>query len=79
MTEHDSLHHPRSPDTRPFPRGRDAMRAPEVDRTPSTGAGAFYLMAGVLIAIVLAAGLLFYNPGTPYQLDQARQSIKVQQ
>lgn len=68
MTDHD-----------PFPRGRDAMRAPEIIRTPSTGGGgAFYLMAGVLIAIVLAAGFLFYNPGT-HELDQARQSIKVQQ
>lgn len=61
-------------DPRPFPRGRDAMRAPEVDRTPSTGAGAFYLMTGVLIAIVLAAGLLFVNPATPDGCgDQARQ------
>jgi hypothetical protein len=55
------------------------MRAPVVDRAPSTGAGAFYLMAGALIAIVLAAGLLFYNPGTLDQLEQARQSIKVQE
>jgi hypothetical protein len=79
MTDRDPRHEERPPDARPFPRGRDAMRAPVVDRVPSTSAGAFYLMAGVLIAIVLVAGLLFYNPGTLDQLDQARQSIKVQE
>ncbi len=78
MTDHDPRHDPRALDGRPFPRGRDAMRAPEVDRTPSAGAGAVYLVAGVLIAIVLAAGLLFYDSGT-IDLDQARQSIKVQE
>ena len=57
---------------RSFPRGRDAMRAPEVERIPPTSGGrAFYLVAGVMIAIVLSAGLLFYNPGD--RIDQARQ------
>ncbi len=85
MTDHD----PQRPtdrnidrDTeRPLPRGRDAMRAPEVDRVPSSGngAGAFYLVMGVLIALVLAVGLLFYNPGTLGDLEQVREAIKVQQ
>ena len=66
-------HNPRRPDERPLPRGRDAMRAPQVDPVPSSGAGAFYLISGVLIAIVLAVGLLFYNPSMSGDRDQARQ------
>ena len=65
---------PRRIDERALPRGRDAMRAPEVDPVPSSGAGAFYLMAGVLIVIVLAVGLLFYSPSpSGDRIDQARQ------
>ncbi len=65
---------PQRLDERPLPRGRDAMRAPEVDPVRSSGAGAFYLMTGVLIAIVLAIGLLFYNPSpSGDRVDQARQ------
>lgn len=80
MTDPD-LRRPSAPHPeRPLPRGRDAMRAPEVDREPTadSGAGTFYLVAGVMIAFVLAMGLLFYNPGTPGDRpgdrnDQARQ------
>ena len=40
------------------------LRAPPVDPVTSRASGGgFYLVAGVLIAIVLAAGALIYNPG----------------
>ncbi len=63
-------------DHQPLPRERDEMRAPEVDRVPSTGngAGAFYLVTGVMIALVLTLGVLFFDPGKSAERnDQARQ------
>lgn len=55
----------------------DPLRAPQVDpaATRANGGGAFYLAAGLLIAIVLAGGLLFYNPTVApgERNDQARQ------
>lgn len=55
----------------------DPLRAPQVDPGAGrySGGGVFYLVAGVLIAIVLAGGLLFYNPTAPpgERNDQARQ------
>lgn len=76
MTDHDLQQPPERHTERPLPRGRDEMRAPEVDRVPTAGngAGAFYLVTGVMIALVLTVGLLFYNPGMPGDRgDQARQ------
>ena len=85
MTGHDPQR-PTDRDTdrsteRPLPRGRDAMRAPEVDRVPTAanGAGTFYLVTGVVIALVLAVGLLFYNSGRPGDLEPVREAIKVPQ
>lgn len=55
----------------------DPLRAPPVD--PGTGrangSGSFYLVAGALIAIVLAVGVLLFNPGLApgERNDQARQ------
>lgn len=67
---------------RALPRGRDAMRAPEIDRTtPPTaarGGAAFYLTAGVLIALVLSAGLLYFNTGETAPIEQARQPVRDQ-
>lgn len=55
----------------------DPLRAPQVDPVAGrdTGGGAFYLIGALLIAIVLAAGVLFYNPGAApgERNDQARQ------
>ncbi len=68
---------PIGPTERPLPRGRDAMRAPEVDRVPTAGngAGTFYLVTGVLIALVLTLGVLFLSPGmSGTHSDQARQT-----
>lgn len=46
-------------------RDPDPLRAPPVDPVTSraSGSGAFYLVGGVLIAIVLAVGLMFYTSG----------------
>ena len=55
----------------------DPLRAPQVDPAAGrdSGGGLFYLVGGVLIAIVLAGGLLFYNPtkAPGERNDQARQ------
>lgn len=55
----------------------DPLRAPQVDpaATRANGGGSFYLVAGALIAIVLAVGVLLFNPGLApgERNDQARQ------
>lgn len=71
MSDHD----PRPPGVkRDLP--RDPLRAPEVDPvTRGSGIGGFYLVGGVTLALVLVAGLMFFNPGSApgERNDQARQ------
>jgi hypothetical protein len=62
-------------DPRPPGLKREPLRAPEVDPVVrNSGAGAFYLVGGVTVALVLVAGLLFFNPGSGSRerTDQAR-------
>lgn len=71
MSDYD----PRPPGLKRDP-PRDPLRAPEVDPVrSSSGVGGFYLVGGVLVALVLVAGLLFFNPGIGpgERTDQARQ------
>lgn len=63
-------------DPRPPGPKREPFRAPEVDPvTRSSGIGGFYLVGGVLVALLLVAGLLFFSPATGpgERNDQARQ------
>lgn len=68
---------PRPPDIGPRPDRPEPLSAPPIDPMAARpkGAGNFYLVAGALIAIVLAVGVLLYNPGiAPSERnDQARQ------
>ena len=59
MSDYD----PRPPGLKRDP-PRDPLRAPEVDPVRSSGVGGFYLVGGVLVALVLVAGLLFFNPSS---------------
>ncbi|MGQ0582513.1 MAG: hypothetical protein ACT4O6_11300 [Reyranella sp.] len=63
-------------DPRPPGPKREPLRAPEVEPvTRNSGVGGFYLVGGVLVALVLVAGLLFFNPATApgERTDQANQ------
>lgn len=62
-------------DPRPPGLKRDPLRAPEVDPVARSSAGGFYLVGGVVGALLLVAGLLFFNPGSGpgERNDQARQ------
>lgn len=53
---------------------KEPLRAPEVDPVRVSTSGGFYLVAGVSLALLLVAGLLFYNPGSlpGDRTDQAR-------
>jgi hypothetical protein len=73
MTDYD----PRPPGRPPERDPVEPMSAPPIDPMAARpdGRGNFYLVAGALIAIVLAVGVLFYNPGLApgERNDQARQ------
>lgn len=40
------------------------LRAPEVDPARDSSSGSFYLVGGVMVALLLVAGLLFFNPAS---------------
>lgn len=73
MTDYD----PRPPGRPPERHPVEPMSAPPIDPVEgrANGSGSFYLVAGALIAIALAVGVLFYNPGLApgERNDQARQ------
>lgn len=74
MSDYD----PRPPGARPDPTDplrKDPLYTPHADQVVATNRGGFYLVGGVLVALVLVAGLMFFNPGSApgERNDQARQ------
>lgn len=74
MSDYD----PRPPGTRREP-PKDSLRAPEVDPVRVSTSGGFYLVGGVTLALLLVAGLLFFNPakGPGERTDQASQPERI--
>lgn len=66
------------PDARPADRKRnpprESLHAPQVDPVAPSKADGFYLVGGVVFALVLIVGLMFFSPGSApaERNDQAR-------